>query len=113
MGSGLYLALENRFNSRPTVKHAPSSDASNRRKIRRFFCWTSERIRAVADRVAASHRAGDDLVVVLSAMAGETNRLLELARDIDPEADARETDVLISTGEQVRSEEHTSELQSQ
>ena len=62
---------------------------------------TSERIRVVADRVAASHRAGDDLVVVLSAMAGETNRLLELARDIDPEADARETDVLISTGEQV------------
>ena len=62
---------------------------------------TSERIRAVADRVAAPHRAGDDLVVVLSAMAGETNRLLELARDIDPEADARETDVLISTGEQV------------
>ena len=62
---------------------------------------TSERIRAVADRVAASHRAGEDLVVVLSAMAGETNRLLELARDIDPEADARETDVLISTGEQV------------
>ena len=62
---------------------------------------TSERICAVADRVAASHRGGDDLVVVLSAMAGETNRLLELARDIDPEADARETDVLVSTGEQV------------
>ena len=62
---------------------------------------TSERIRAVADRVAASHRAGEDLVVVLSAMAGETNRVLELARDIDPEADARETDVLVSTGEQV------------
>ena len=62
---------------------------------------TSERILAVADRVAASHRAGEDLVVVLSAMAGETNRLLELARDIDPEADARETDVLVSTGEQV------------
>ena len=62
---------------------------------------TSEQIRAVADRVAASHRAGEDLVVVLSAMAGETNRLLELARDIDPEADARETDVLVSTGEQV------------
>ena len=62
---------------------------------------TSERIRAVADRVAASHRAGEDLVVVLSAMAGETNRLLGLAREIDPEADARETDVLVSTGEQV------------
>ena len=51
--------------------------------------------------MAASHRAGEDLVVVLSAMAGETNRLLELAREIDPEADARETDVLVSTGEQV------------
>ena len=62
---------------------------------------TSERIRAVANRVAVSHRAGEDLVVVLSAMAGETNRLLELAREIDPEADARETDVLVSTGEQV------------
>ena len=62
---------------------------------------TSERIHAVADRVAASHRAGENLVVVLSAMAGETNRLLRLAHEIDPEADARETDVLVSTGEQV------------
>ena len=62
---------------------------------------TSERIHAVADRVAASHRAGENLVVVLSAMAGETNRLLKLAHEIDPEADARETDVLVSTGEQV------------
>ena len=62
---------------------------------------TSERIYAVADRVAASHRAGENLVVVLSAMAGETNRLLKLAHEIDPEADARETDVLVSTGEQV------------
>ena len=64
---------------------------------------TSERIHAVADRVAASHRAGENLVVVLSAMAGETNRLLKLAHEIDPEADARETDVLVSTGEQVTS----------
>jgi len=62
---------------------------------------TSERIRLVAERVATSYRAGEDLVVVLSAMAGETNRLLELAHDIDPEPDARETDVLVSTGEQV------------
>ncbi len=62
---------------------------------------TSERIHAVAGRVAASHRAGENLVVVLSAMAGETNRLLKLAHEIDPEADARETDVLVSTGEQV------------
>ena len=62
---------------------------------------TSERIHAVADRVAASHRAGENLVVVLSAMAGETNRLLKLAHENEPEADARETDVLVSTGEQV------------
>ena len=62
---------------------------------------TSERIHAVADRVAASHRTGENLVVVLSAMAGETNRLLKLAHEIDPEPDARETDVLVSTGEQV------------
>ena len=62
---------------------------------------TAERIHAVADRVMRAHRAGDDLVVVVSAMAGETNRLLDLAGAIDPKADAREIDVLVSTGEQV------------
>ena len=62
---------------------------------------TAERIHAVAERVMRAHRAGDDLVVVVSAMAGETNRLLDLARVIDPKADAREIDVLVSTGEQV------------
>ena len=62
---------------------------------------TAERIHAVADRVMRGHHAGDDLDVVVSAMAGETNRLLDLAREIDPKADAREIDVLVSTGEQV------------
>ena len=61
----------------------------------------AERIRTVARRVAACRQAGDDLVVVVSAMAGETNRLLELAREVSPEPDRRESDVLVSTGEQV------------
>ncbi|MBT3429616.1 MAG: aspartate kinase [Proteobacteria bacterium] len=60
-----------------------------------------ERINAVADRVSASHQKGERLVVVVSAMAGETNRLLGLAEEIDSGAKAREMDVLVSTGEQV------------
>jgi aspartate kinase len=60
-----------------------------------------ERIRNVARRVTACRQGGDDLVVVVSAMAGETNRLLGLARDIVPDPDRRESDVLVSTGEQV------------
>ena len=60
-----------------------------------------ERINAVADRVSASHQKGEWLVVVVSAMAGETNRLLGLAEEIDSDAQAREMDVLVSTGEQV------------
>ncbi len=60
-----------------------------------------ERIRNVARRVRAGRQRGDDLVVVVSAMAGETNRLLALARDVCPEPDRRESDVLVSTGEQV------------
>jgi len=60
-----------------------------------------ERIRNVARRVQAGRQRGDDLVVVVSAMAGETNRLLGLARDMCSEPDRRESDVLVSTGEQV------------
>ena len=60
-----------------------------------------ERIRNVGRRVAASHKAGHDVVVVVSAMAGETNRLLALAKDMCPDPDRRESDVLVSTGEQV------------
>jgi len=59
------------------------------------------RIRAVAERVAATRREGNDVIVVVSAMAGETNRLLELAGNVAERPDARETDVLLATGEQV------------
>ena len=60
-----------------------------------------ERIRNVAQRVARFHAKGDQLVVVVSAMSGETNRLIALAREIQLSPDPRELDVLISTGEQV------------
>lgn len=60
-----------------------------------------ERIEAVADRVARHHRAGDRVVVVVSAMSGETNRLTGLAHEIDPAPPARELDVLLASGEQV------------
>lgn len=62
---------------------------------------TLERINSVADRVAHSHSGGDGLVIVVSAMSGETNRLTNLAHQINPDPPAREMDVLLSTGEQV------------
>lgn len=60
-----------------------------------------ERIKEVAKRVAATHDAGHQVAVVVSAMSGETNRLLALAKQISPQPDERECDVLVSTGEQV------------
>jgi aspartate kinase len=60
-----------------------------------------ERIRNVARRVAKWKAAGHDLVVVPSAMAGETNRLIALAREIQPHPEPRELDVVATTGEQV------------
>jgi len=60
-----------------------------------------ERIEAVAERVMRSRNAGDNLVVVVSAMAGETDRLLALARQISARPAGRELDVLLATGEQV------------
>src|SRR5258706_2160629 len=60
-----------------------------------------ERIKNVARRVAKWRAAGYDLVVVPSAMAGETNRLIALAREIQPHPDPRELDVVAATGEQV------------
>ncbi len=62
---------------------------------------TVERIRAVAERVARTREAGNDVVVVVSAMAGETNRLLALGRDLASRPDPREMDALVATGEQV------------
>jgi aspartate kinase len=60
-----------------------------------------ERILAVAKRVKAWHERGSQVVVVVSAMSGETNRLIGLARQVDEVANPREMDVLLSTGEQV------------
>ena len=60
-----------------------------------------ERIQAVAARVAEAHKQGDQVVVAVSAMSGETNRLIALAKEIDSQPAAREMDVLVSTGEQV------------
>lgn len=62
---------------------------------------TVECINAVADKVAGFRDNGDDLVVVVSAMSGETNRLTALAEDIMEFPTPREMDVLLSTGEQV------------
>jgi len=60
-----------------------------------------ERIKNVAKRIAKWSRAGHQLVVVVSAMSGETNRLIALAKEIQPNPDPRELDVVASTGEQV------------
>jgi aspartate kinase len=62
---------------------------------------TTERIQNVAKRVAKWKAAGHDVIVVPSAMAGETNRLVSLAQQIQPQPDPRELDVIASTGEQV------------
>ncbi|WP_199611006.1 aspartate kinase [Flocculibacter collagenilyticus] len=60
-----------------------------------------ERIEAVAEQIISSRQQGHQVVVVVSAMAGETNRLIELAQQVDTKPSSRELDVLISTGEQV------------
>lgn len=62
---------------------------------------TVERIQAVAEKVKAFRDNGDDIVVVVSAMSGETNRLIGLSSEIMEEPTPREMDVLVSTGEQV------------
>ena len=62
---------------------------------------SAERIVNVAKKVGEFRDQGHDVIVVVSAMSGETNRLTELAREISPQPKPRETDVLLSTGEQV------------
>ena len=59
-----------------------------------------ERIAAVAERVERARAAGDDVVVVVSAMSGETDRLIKLAKSVNTQPPAREMDVLLATGEQ-------------
>ncbi len=60
-----------------------------------------DRIRNVARRVARAREAGHGLIVVVSAIAGETNRLLSLGRELSPRPNEREMDALVATGEQV------------
>jgi aspartate kinase len=60
-----------------------------------------ERIHRVSQRVAKARQAGHDLVVVVSAMSGETDRLTRLAHEVTPSPDEREMDMLLSTGERV------------
>ena len=60
-----------------------------------------ERIQSVAEKVGKFRAEGHDIVVVVSAMSGETNRLIDLARQISNRPNPREMDVLVSTGEQV------------
>lgn len=62
---------------------------------------STERIKNVARRVAKFHTQGHQIVVVVSAMSGETNRLIALAHEVQETPDPRELDVMISTGEQV------------
>lgn len=62
---------------------------------------STERIKNVARRVARFQARGDQVVVVVSAMSGETNRLIALAREFQAHPDPRELDVMVSTGEQV------------
>ncbi|MBI5606242.1 MAG: aspartate kinase, partial [Deltaproteobacteria bacterium] len=60
-----------------------------------------EKIRNVAQRVIEMKKKGHDIVVVLSAMSGETDKLIRLAKEMTENPDPRELDVLISTGEQI------------
>jgi aspartate kinase len=62
---------------------------------------TVERIEKIAEKIQKARAGGDDLVIVLSAMSGETNRLIDLAKQISDQPVPRELDVMLSTGEQV------------
>ncbi len=62
-----------------------------------------ERIRNVAKRAIATQKQGNDVVVIVSAMSGETNRLLKLAHEVHEVPDTREMDVIAATGEQITS----------
>jgi aspartate kinase len=60
-----------------------------------------ERIKMVAEKVKTAQALGNQIVVVVSAMSGETNRLVAMAKEMQPQPDGREMDALLSTGEQV------------
>ena len=72
--------------------------------VQKYGCTSMgspERIKNVARRVAKWKAQGHDVVVVVSAMSGETNRLIALAKELQEYPDPRELDVVISPGEQV------------
>ena len=88
-----------------TRRAGGSNDASKVALIVQKFGGTSvgsiERIRAVAERCLRTQREGHKVVVIVSAMSGETNKLLKLAHEVSPVPDAREMDVIAATGVQV------------
>ncbi len=102
-GPARYPAGKSRGPALP--RRAPSANRALLALVVQKFGGTSvanlERIRAVAERAIATQRAGNEVVVIVSAMAGETNRLLGLAHQISTTPDMREMDVLAATGEQV------------
>ncbi len=61
----------------------------------------AERIKRVAERIVATRRAGNDVVVIVSAMGDTTDNLLELAEQVSPVADGRELDMLLTAGERI------------
>ena len=88
-----------------TRLRAPTTRSSRVALIVQKFGGTSvasvDRIKNVAARALATQAAGNDVVVIVSAMSGETNRLLKLAADVTSMPDGREVDALAATGEQV------------
>src|SRR3954468_8002148 len=94
-------SAERRCKIRPLHAHRRAAVGLIVQKFGGTLVGSVERIRNVARRVVKWKAAGYDLVVVPSAMAGETNRLIALARELQPQPDPRELDVVASTGEQV------------
>src|ERR1700752_3576615 len=94
-----------RFPQKNQLKYATFSRRKAMALIVQKYGGTSvgsvERIKNVARRVARWKAKGHQLVVVVSAMAGETNRLIALAGEVQAQPDPRELDVMVSTGEQV------------
>ena len=62
---------------------------------------TIEKISSVLNKIISEKKSAKTIIVVVSAMSGETNRLIDLAQSIDPDVSGRELDTLVSTGEQV------------
>src|SRR6185369_9377062 len=92
---------ERRCKLGPLHAHRPAAVGLIVQKYGGTSVGSVERIRNVAKRIAKWKAAGHDLIVVPSAMAGETNRLIALAHEVQAHPEPRELDVIASTGEQV------------